>query len=198
MQIQLDPYWNYLQVLNISKNLYLTDSGLVTIAKRLGNTLEEIDISNCCIVTDEGVVEFSKNCKKLRAVKLSSVRITNASLVAFSRFNHETLTSVDFSLCEDITDDGMIALIFAINENLKYININECLLLTDETLMNISDYCINIQSLDLKSPYITTYGIAKLLKYTFAVNICGQFGQLIPLPSVMLRGKPISELSSLS
>jgi len=57
---------------------------LITICKTKGIEIEEISVVGCALLTDEVVVQISKNCKEVKYLDLSSTKITDVSLQAVS------------------------------------------------------------------------------------------------------------------
>ncbi|NWX19150.1 AMN1 protein, partial [Aegotheles bennettii] len=104
----------------------------------------EASFKRCCNITDSGVLALALNCQFLQIVNLGSCSgIMDASLQALGK-NCKFLHSVDFSSTQ-VTDDGVVALVSGTcSKNLKEINMECCVNLTDVAMEAVLTSCPKI------------------------------------------------------
>lgn len=67
--------------------------------------LNEIGLSWCSGITDQGIIALTKQCPKLQYIDLKSCQITDIAMNAIAR-NCTLLTRLDVSGCMSVTDSG--------------------------------------------------------------------------------------------
>jgi hypothetical protein len=85
----------------------LTDDALRSIAQHLP-TLKSLDLSGCRGITDAGVIELARSCTSLKAITLSSTRVTHVGISAIAR-NCPLLENFMTALIP-LTDEAIITL----------------------------------------------------------------------------------------
>ncbi len=71
---------------------------------------QELDLSGCQCITDEGIHALARGCPGLRAVNMSSCyELTDAAFAALASCRH--LRTVNACGCERVTNEGLCALV---------------------------------------------------------------------------------------
>ncbi|XP_048790310.1 protein AMN1 homolog isoform X1 [Lagopus muta] len=109
--------------------------------------LREASFTRCCNISDSGLLALALNCQFLQILNLGSCSgIMDASLQALGE-NCKFLHSVDISSTQ-VTDDGVIALVNGMcSKNLKEINMECCVNLTDVAVEAVLTCCPKIRTL---------------------------------------------------
>ena len=94
-----------LQSLDISRS-DISDNQLLCLAKIPELSLEEINVSACKQLTDNGIVALVKFQADVRVLKIACVEVTNTALFAIGKHLRH-LESLDLNSCRQITDPGL-------------------------------------------------------------------------------------------
>eukprot|EP01127_Copromyxa_protea_P001503 TRINITY_DN11484_c0_g1_i1.p1 TRINITY_DN11484_c0_g1~~TRINITY_DN11484_c0_g1_i1.p1 ORF type:complete len:329 (-),score=47.75 TRINITY_DN11484_c0_g1_i1:48-1034(-) len=121
--------------LNIS-HTQVSDSGIKIIANKCPN-LTSINLTGCHEVTDVSLSLLAQNCKKIQHMRLSG--------------------------CSLVGDAGVQLIAQETKDHLRTLDVKDCPLVTDKTLMFLGFYCPNISSLQLKNTNVTIGVLSKLL-----------------------------------
>ena len=119
----------------------ITDQGMKALVSS-NHDLEDISISNCGRLTDETLITIAQHCHKLKKLKLSSDRMTDEGPVALVSANHD-LEEIDIRNCDVLTDATLIAIV----DNCPKLKELACIGLTNITLSainNIREKCPGI------------------------------------------------------
>lgn len=150
LDILLKKFNTHLKILILNsnnKNIYsnnFTDTfSLFTIAKYCSNLLH-LELKNCLLVKDLGLIEICKECKLLEKLNCAGcIMLSNVSLVSASEL--ENLKSINLSeTC--INDNGIVEFLSKNNvENLEEIIFNSCKSLTKLSIQSIFEKCENLK-----------------------------------------------------
>eukprot|EP00058_Branchiostoma_floridae_P002534 XP_002588022.1 hypothetical protein BRAFLDRAFT_89008 [Branchiostoma floridae] len=105
------PYLNFskfreLVCLRLNMCTGVTDQSLVAIATNVPS-LEELSISQCHQVTDDGVTKVVKRLQRLTFLDIScNDKLTNCTLASISQYCH-CLQKLDVSLCSQMSHDAL-------------------------------------------------------------------------------------------
>lgn len=109
--------------------------------------LRELDICGCIKITDL-CLKFGIMFLELNYLNLSLCQnITDEGLIAVGK-NNPSIETFILSQCSKITDVGISNSIKYL-PRLKYLDMQGCKLITDETLKNIKKYSLNLRYLDI-------------------------------------------------
>ncbi|CAM9406703.1 unnamed protein product [Lampetra fluviatilis] len=99
-----------LQHLILTSCLQITDKSLVEIATYLPKICS-LDVSGCRRVSDVGVQALAMNCRLLNTLDLSSTSISKRGVCLLGSYCRDSLQSVKFSFCQDITENAVHKLV---------------------------------------------------------------------------------------
>lgn len=158
----------------------ITDSSLTALSKC--TNLEEILLSSCSRVTDEGVDELVSKCSKITALNLGRTSIGDTSLMAISQLlpnlvtldiralfhvTKDTINEILFNCCKlqnlnisdsgEIDDDSMQLLAHS-NPNLEFLDISDCEEITDEGVAWVISNC-KLKSIKLNGTSVSKRGL---------------------------------------
>lgn len=120
-----------LKILNLSLCKQITDTSLNRIACHLKN-LEILDLGGCCNLTNASLSAIAIKLKKLQRLNLRSCwQITDQGICQLAGLNKEKATALDQPL------------------TLKYLGLQDCPRLTDESLKYISKGLPTVESINL-------------------------------------------------
>jgi len=109
--------------------------------------LEKLDLEDCASLTDGSLTVLSIHCPKLRILLLSH--------------------------CDQITDNGVQKLVEMSSggcRNLEYLALDNCPLLTDESLICLSKNCTFLKKLDLYDCQLITKQAIQRIQVIFNVS----------------------------
>ena len=93
--------------------------------KEIGQSLRNLDISNCSNLTDVAVMAVSEHCPKLTSLDVSMCKkLTDAAVVAVSE-HCPGLTSLNVCGCKNLTDAAVVA-VSKKCPNLTSLNVEYC------------------------------------------------------------------------
>lgn len=107
-----------------------------------GQSLQEIDLSNCRKV-DDNVVERLVQKSNLKILNLGYCKSVSDNVVPY----FHNLESLDLTRCSGITDSGFAALPFS--PSLRKLSLQQCSYLTDKAMYAIVNLAINLEILNL-------------------------------------------------
>lgn len=115
------------------------------------NQLREIKLSLNCCVNDETLNLICRSCSYVKEIDISWTSITDMGLFYLRKLKH--LTNVDLSFCSNITDVGVQLLMEL--DGLEVLNLRKCQKVTDDSVIKISERCLNLTWLDLQYTGVT-------------------------------------------
>ncbi|KAL4592323.1 hypothetical protein LXL04_005314 [Taraxacum kok-saghyz] len=124
----------------------VTNFGLKAIANGCPS-LKNLSLSNLSSISDEGIIEISKNCRNLEKIDFSQIPISNKSLISIAK-NCPKLKSISVTNCPQVTDEGITTLLSSLTYSLMKLNL-ESLNISDMSLAVIGHYGLEITNLTL-------------------------------------------------
>lgn len=137
----------YLRVLNIANGKNITDEGVAGIAKGCPK-LEVLDLSWCVRVTDWAVTTIVSNVPGLRDIGLSETRVTNAGVSDLTR-GCKKLEAIHLARCINISDSGVESIITQCGSRLKSLNLASCQNVSDTYVERLIGECPSLNCLDV-------------------------------------------------
>ncbi|KAK1370721.1 F-box/LRR-repeat protein 3 [Heracleum sosnowskyi] len=136
-----------LMCLKIESCNLLTEKSFESLGSR-SSLLEELDVTDCCGVNDEGLKHISK-CSKLKSFKLG--HCTNISDKGLSDIasNCSNILELDLYRCKGVGDEGLAALATGCKK-LKKLNLSYCIQITDKGMQCVG--CLKeLSELDMRN-----------------------------------------------
>jgi len=133
-------------------NCTISNVELEIIVDSLGPQLQDLDISYCETVNNDGI-KLLQHCPELLRLRLYSIPdLADKGLDYLVKLTK--LRSLDLSMCTKITDNGLKHLIKRPDRKemgsiLTHLNICGCKLVTNETIHKLTKYCETLESLSL-------------------------------------------------
>eukprot|EP01032_Pedospumella_encystans_P020618 gene20618-23421_t len=136
----------------------------------MSDIVQEVDIFGAKQITDAGVISVAQSCPMLTALGLGALPISDGALAQLTTLCPH-LTQIDVSHNNTITDHG----IRVIAENLSAltsINIAHCALVTDISLLHLSNHCAStLTALHMKHIRLVRVGVLlHMLKHCTHLN----------------------------
>ncbi|CAK7312243.1 F-box/LRR-repeat protein 2 [Vulpes lagopus] len=141
-------------VSNLNKFMRITDEGVVQICRGC-RRLQALCLSGCSNLTDASLTALALNCPRLH--------ITDSTLIQLS-VHCPKLQALSLSHCELITDDGILHLSNSTcgHERLRVLELDNCLLITDVALEHLEN-CRGLERLELYDcQQVTRAGIKRM------------------------------------
>jgi F-box/leucine-rich repeat protein 2/20 len=145
------------------------DSSLVRIAENCSQ-LEQLDISQCTLLTDAGLERITKGCPMLKSLNISKcIQITETGLKS-SIARLPLLTSLKLGYkgdgsfeCSTSVTDSVIRIIAQNLPMLKELYISESHKITDSSMVSIAEGCSQLEVLDISfCEQITDVGLKSI------------------------------------
>ena len=144
------------------RNTYITGESLVEFSGTLA-CLENLDLSNCVRITDEGLLQIFKVCgTSLRSLNLGSTHVTGESLVEYSGIL-ACLKNLN-GRSSRITDRGLLQIFKVCGTTLRSLDLCNTYI-TGESLVEYSGTLPCLEKLNLQSCKITDRGLVKILQH---------------------------------
>ncbi|XP_057735357.1 F-box/LRR-repeat protein 4 [Arachis stenosperma] len=135
-----------LQSLDVSYCRKLTDKGLAAVAKGCSD-LRVLHLAGCRFVTDGILEALSKNCHNLEKLGLQGcTNITNYGLISLAS-GCQQIKYLDINKCSNVSDVGVSSVSRACSSSLKTLKLLDCYKIGDETILSLSKYCDNLETL---------------------------------------------------
>ncbi|KAF6768518.1 hypothetical protein AHF37_05258 [Paragonimus kellicotti] len=114
----------------------------------LPSSVNKLSIFDCINISDESLGAVAQLLPDLRQFTLQAYHVSDSALSYFSPKQRETLRTVQLIQCMDITNQGVINLVFAL-PNLKELSLSGCTNVTDECLDAICENLKGLSQLNL-------------------------------------------------
>jgi Leucine Rich repeat len=175
-----------LRTLSLAHNRYLSDA-LFSRIVALTTSLENLDLSGCCILFHKGlykkfypaaqlepsesvltfhyISQFLEHCAaKIKQLNFSSTLIDGSSLNILSEIENLRLDSLNLKACDQLTNPGILSLV-AKQTHLQYLDLSMSLRITDQSLIAIADTLVDLKSLKIRRcRALTDLGVKELVK----------------------------------
>ncbi|MED6179791.1 hypothetical protein PIB30_004435 [Stylosanthes scabra] len=135
-----------LQSLDVSYCRKLTDKGLSAVAKGCSD-LRKLHLTGCRFVTDGILEALSKNCHNLEKLGLQGcTNITDNGLISLAS-GCQHIKYLDINKCSNVSDVGVSSISRACSSSLRTLKLLDCYKIGDETMLSLSEYCNNLETL---------------------------------------------------
>ena len=142
-----------LEVVNFAGIYQLTDLGVAPLFKAC-HSLVVVTLSNCPHLTHEAMHLLALNNRRLTTLHASATQISDAGLsLICSAFSKKSMTSLDVSLCRDITDHAIIS-IGQSAPGIKFLNLAGLSRITDEGARALCANLWYLESLNLEDVFL--------------------------------------------
>lgn len=148
-----------LKILNLSLCKQITDTSLNRIAYHLKN-LEDLDLGGCSNLTNASLSAIAIQLKKLQRLNLRSCwHITDQGICQLAGLNKEKVNAA----CNNVAATATVATVDQ-SLALKYLGLQDCPGLTDESLKYIAEGLLTVNSINLSFCAVTDSGLKHLAK----------------------------------
>lgn len=147
-----------LRSVKLKSNWEISAMAIMDLSVRsVGNSLQEIDLSNCRKVRDnviERLIGWDNDeeigCKQLTRLNLGYCKhLTDSIMYHISDHCNQRLTHLDLTRCTTITDKGFEYWTYKFFPNLTSLSLKDCTFLTDKSIISIANSVPNLTSLNL-------------------------------------------------
>ena len=125
----------------------VTTNALKHFLEYVGSNIKVLDLSELQAITDEVIEKVVDTCPSLEDVCLSHCKLTDQGINRFCA-KCRALQSVNFSGCQDITDDSVIALSTNCS-SLRKVQLSWCVKLTEKSLDALVTNCQDLTFVDM-------------------------------------------------
>lgn len=125
----------------------VTANALKHFLEHVGSNIKVLDLSELQAITDEVIEKVVDTCPSLEDVCLSHCKLTDQGINRFCA-KCRALQSVNFSGCQDITDDSVIALSTNCS-SLRKVQLSWCVKLTEKSLDALVTNCQDLTFVDM-------------------------------------------------
>ena len=150
------------------------------------NYLQVINLSYCRFISDKGVIGVIDQCAHLKEIRLRGTQITNKSLMQIAH-KAKRLICIDFSDCNDITHEGIKALVGSLGKAFQEVSLAGCIQLGDLTLIDILCHCTSLKYLDFSGTSVSQVPPYILALRRLQVALFHNCTQLIKIPATMTQ-----------
>ncbi|KAK4743018.1 hypothetical protein SAY87_001019 [Trapa incisa] len=135
-----------LQSLDVSYCRKLTDRGLKTVAEGC-HDLRRLQVAGCRLITDGALQSLSQNCHCLEELGLHGcTSITDFGITELVK-GCKKIKHLDISKCSNVGDEGVSSVAKACSSNLKTLKLLDCYKVKDDSMITLSTYCKNLETL---------------------------------------------------
>lgn len=158
-----------LEVVGLFRHVRLEDDALVALGKASGNSLRELSVSGCSLLTDTGIAALvahapslsfldATRCSKLTNAsleKLAPLPLTglvcyaNAALSAYGALRSPLLRRLDCTGSRDLTGVSIAKLARTCSTHLEVLNLSWCIAINDDAPKALGAHCPNLSWLSL-------------------------------------------------
>jgi len=142
-----------LEAVNFAGLVNLTDEGLAPLFRKC-QRLTSVNLNNCSHVTHEALHLLALNNRRLGMLHASGTQITDSGMsLICSALSDKSMTSLDVSMCRDISDYGAIS----IGEScpaLKFLNLNGVSRISDKGTRALCAKCWYLTTLSLEDVFL--------------------------------------------
>lgn len=187
--IELTRGCKQLTTLGLAGLPLLSDQAIFAVAQNCSKNLMRIDIGDNSVITDASASELLNNCHKLISVAFAQTSLNDAAFECLQNPNvgrnilnlnlyrvnitdvtlHriakacKSVRALDLYKNTNVTDAGMEAVLKGLPD-LMDLHIEQCVLLSDETLHHVAAHCQNLNTLDIFGcPAMTVEGLLEIL-----------------------------------
>ena len=150
-----------LVTINLSFCLNLTDLGIKYLSTMIN--LCELNLRSCDHISDAGLRYLSQGKAQLSVLDVSFCdKVGDEGLISLSH-GLTSLKSLSFNACS-ISDKGIDSLVSSLH-HLRILNIGQCVMISDKSLLMISKCLLNLECIDLYGcTKITSFGLHSIME----------------------------------
>lgn len=142
-----------LEAVNFSGVVNLTDEGLAPLFRKC-QRLTSVNVNNCSHVTHEVLHLLAVNNRRLGMLHASGTQIKDSGMsLICSALSDKSMTSMDVSMCRDISDYGAIS-IGESCPSLKFLNLNGLSRISDKGTRSICAKCWSLTTLTMEDVFL--------------------------------------------
>ena len=142
-----------LEAVNFAGLVNVTDEGLAPLFRKC-QRLTSVNVSNCSHVTHEVLHLLALNNRRLATLHAAGTQIKDSGMsLICSALSEKSMTSLDVSMCRDISDYGAISIGESV-PNLKFLNINGLSRISDKGTRALCARCWFLQTLSLEDVFL--------------------------------------------
>ncbi|CAG8436051.1 748_t:CDS:1 [Ambispora gerdemannii] len=155
-----------LSVLNLENCPRITDVTFTKMAKHCGTHLISLNVANSLSITDESLLEISKDCYNMRDLNLANCRnITDIGVSSLSSLT--IMRNLNISHCNNVTDESLKILGKSCVE-LKSLDIIGCRNVTEVGVNCLIDGCMKLELLRISEQYgMLSRGFLKSVEFKY-------------------------------
>lgn len=129
---------------------FVDNACLTSIASTLSDQLQDLRISGCFKVTDEGLQALSHHCKRLRSLAIKDCfDVTSVGVVHIAR-ECSRLQEISMDGCYEVEDEALVALSrHDVRTSLEVVSFGDCTRITGEGIRALALGCPNLRDIDL-------------------------------------------------
>lgn len=149
---------------SLSNSCIITEAALKSLAQGCP-LLEELYIDHIKTLPAQGVAYLAVHCQELYDISFPYSDISDDVLVELGKI--ESLSELNISNCQKITDDGINSLVEENGSNLEYLDLDCCFSLTNDSLFSIGEHCPNLLGIVIAEWHVsgmTTAGMMQMVK----------------------------------
>jgi hypothetical protein len=151
-----------LRVLDLSNCSVLDDTGLLPLAKGC-KRLRFLNLENVGLVTDKSMSEIVKSCRKLQLINLNGCNLLSNKSIGLIGKHAPELISLNLSRCALVTDKAIKSIALGC-KHLQAINLSGCYRISEESMFCLADSCKGLLTMNLTGcERITTNGLENLI-----------------------------------
>eukprot|EP00939_MAST-03C_sp_MAST-3C-sp1_P000620 g620.t1 len=176
---------NMLQKIDMSHCLAVTDMSLAIIGARCGPSLQEVLLTNCLNVTDDGILALCDMCPRLRRVNLDGIRgLTDKSAETLFTRCRDELETLELKRLTKLTDASFEGLAIGskngdndgddddVAVKLCYLDVRQCHRLTDRALIIVAEKCERLETCLIESSdKISDVGVVAIAKTCTSLKV---------------------------
>lgn len=191
-----------LMSLTVSSCRGVTDASIEAIGRGCIN-LKQMFLRRCCLVSDNGLVAFTKAARSLESLQLEECNsITQFGIIGALSNIKTTLKYLTLVKCKGIRDIDVEVSMFSPCESLQHLSIRNCPGVGNASLTMVGKLCPKLQRVDLTGLYgVTDAGLLPLLHNSESglvkVNLagCGNLSDNIVAELARLHGGTLELLN---
>lgn len=137
--------------------------------------IQNLSLVDCERISNDGIFELAKHCKKLKAIDLKGVAFVYDAALLNLIDNNIELQSLYFAESA-LTDVVLQRISKNLNRTLKQLDLSWCENITDKGVIQLLSSCTELSSLDLRQCEVTADTVKALAKYggnLTSLGLCG-------------------------
>ncbi len=137
----------YLRVLNIANAANVTDDGIVALSRGC-TQMEKLDLSWCTRVTDWSIGKVARAMPKLTDISLSETKVTDNGLLELTTYCTK-LRAIHLAKCSDVTNVGATNIVKNLRDTIEELTLASCSRISDDNIAYIVRNCFKLRWIDV-------------------------------------------------